>query len=240
MWFVGGNFLKESIGYLQVLRKLYDEGRERAAFFDKFDFEFATSDEDNPLSRINTAFYKLYNNNKYLPVLIIYILDEDIFMKPELYLPSEVEIHLRWIFSDFDQALKQWKRAAPTRSFRQGEPQSYVLKAIPRYDVGTDANYLLFEDRLSKYNNMLQAIARCYSIGTVNIQTIQGDDPRLFTESGKTLQSSGHYKLWREVLQTMDQILKDMEDDKRRRSLPNDFRKRSSEHRRRSPDYKRH
>lgn len=192
---------------------------------------------------MNDAFYKLFNSESYLPTIVVYFLDDDLYMGPELFLPSEVESHLRWIFSDFDQALKTRKRGAPQRSYNQGQPQSYVLKALPRCDVGTDPNYLIFEERFSKFNNLLYAIGRCYSIGTINIQTLQGDDTRNYKSTdGASLDIRGHYKLWREILSTLYQITKDMEHEKRRRMLQEEaHQKRSNGHddRRRLSDNRR-
>lgn len=233
-----------SISYLQVLRNLYDEGREKASFFDNYDFKFATSDDPNPLSRINKAFYKLFNEETYLPTVVVYFLDDDLFMKPELFLPSEIEAHLRWLFQDFDQAIKLRKRTAPHRSVKMGEPQSYVVKALPRCDVGNDASFLIFEERVNKFNSLLQAIGRCYSIGTINIQTLEADDARNYKPSdGATLDVRGHYKLWREILATLHDITNDIERENKKRQLhDSSLHKRSNsyEDRRRQLDHKRY
>lgn len=86
------------------------------------------------------------------------------------------------------------------------------MKALPRFDNGRDPNYLIFSDRIEKYNTLLQAIARCFAIGTVNVQTISNDDSRLFDrETGKNLDSTGHYRLWRELLSTLYEITRDQE-----------------------------
>lgn len=132
-----------------------------------------------------------------MPVMILHIIDEDIFTEPELYLPSEIEKQLCWIFSIIDENVKLCKIALPKRSMNFGEPLQYVAKSIPRFDNGTDPSYLIFADRLEKYNTLLQAIARCYAIGTVNMQTLTLDDSRLFDrKSGKTLDTTGYYKYW--------------------------------------------
>lgn len=234
VWFIGGAFLNTTIDYLQVLRSLYDENREKAPLFDKYDFEHFTSNHKNPLVRMNEAFFKAINNKGYLPALIIYIMDDDIFSEPELYLPSEIELHLRWIFSVFDETLKSRKREMPKRAFLQGQPQSYIFKALPRFDDGNDPNYLVYEDRVAKYNSLLQAIGRCFSIGTINIQDITPHDYRSFKQNdGKSLSTYGHYRLWREALTTIHEITHDLERDQRKRILQDEVGRRETDRNRR-------
>lgn len=211
--------LSSTVDYLMVLRSLYDEGREKAPVFDKYDFEHFTSLHENPLLRINHAFHQAINSKGYLPALIILLIDEDIFMSPELYLPSEIESHLRWIFDNIDQALKTRRRAMPLRSFTQGQPQLYVLRALPRFDNGNDPTILLFQDRHQKFNNMLQAIGRCFAIGTINIQTVSAEEYKCFEQDGHTLNARGNYRFWREMLATMNDIFHDMDRDRRRKIL---------------------
>lgn len=220
VWVIGGQFLKSSADYFLVLRSLYDEGREKAPFFDKCDVELFTSNHPNPLLRINESFMKAINTKGYLPALIVLLLDEDIFMKPELYLPSEIEAHLRWIFDNINQTLKLRHRSMPLRCFLQGEPHVYVVKALPHSDIGQDPKIMLFQDRHDKYNNLLQAIGRCYAIGTINIHTIHADDARCFKQDdGSKLDAKGFYRLWRELLGTMNDIIREMDKEKRRKIL---------------------
>lgn len=73
-----------------------------------------------------------------MPAMLLYIIDTDLFTEPELYLPSEIEASLRWIFSTCDEVIKNRKRSMPQRSIAYGEPLLYVMKAIPRFDNGTD------------------------------------------------------------------------------------------------------
>lgn len=218
VWFLGGALLKSSLDYLLVLRNLYDEGREKAPFFDNFDIEYFTSLHENPLFRIHQAFYQALNTKGQLPSLIVFMIDPDMFMAPELYLPSELEAHLRWFFDDMDQALKNRRRNMPLRSLNQGEPHVYVIKAIPRCNIGTDPNYLIYQDRHQKFNILLQAIGRCYAVGTINIHTITADDTRCFKPTdGTSLDTRGFYRLWRELLSTMADILHEMDREKRKR-----------------------
>lgn len=103
----------------------------------------------------------------------------------------------------------------PPRSFVTGEPVLYVMHALPRFDNATDPNYMVFTDRLEKYNVLLQAIARCYAVGTINVQTILGDDSRWFDpHSGKSLEPSGHYRLWQELLSTLYEITRELKRNK--------------------------
>lgn len=246
IWIIGGQFLQDTTGYLQVLRSMHDEGRERAPLFDTFDFEVFTSTHQNPLVRINHAFTNAFSNKGYMPAMILYIIDTDLFENPELYLPSEIEGHLRWIFQTCDEAIKMRKKSMPQRSIMHGEPLLYVMKAFPRYDNGSDPNYLLFTDRLNKFNTLLQAIARCYAVGTINIQTLVGDDARWFDKkTGKKLEPSGHYRLWREVLSTLYDITRDQDRIKRRKIISDEIKAGNvkphhSDDRRRYDNYKRY
>lgn len=220
VWIIGGNFLKSSIDYCHVLRSLYDKGREKMTFFDTFDVDHFTSDHTNPLLCMNQAFFKAINNRGFLPALIVLMIDEDIFMTPELYLPSEIETHLRWIFKNIDQTIKSRRRNMPLRLLTPGEPHVYVLRSLPHCDVGIDPNIMIFQDRHQKFNALLQAIGRCYAIGTINIQTIDPQDTRCYKQSdGTILDTKGHYRLWRELFATMSDILREMDKDKRKRIL---------------------
>lgn len=198
--------------YLQVLRTMNDDGKEKAPLFDVYDFEIFTSTTDNNLLRVNQAMTKALSTSGYIPSVILLFIDEEIFCNPELYLPSELETQLRWIFAQVANMLKLRKKEIPQRCFVVGDPLLYVVKSLPRFDNGSDPNYLLFSDRLEKFNTLLQAIARCYAIGTVNVQTITSDDSRLFNRTtGKDLDSSGHYRLWRELLSTLYDSTKDQD-----------------------------
>lgn len=209
---------------------MYDKNREKAPFFDNFDVQFFTSDHPSPLFRIHQAFYKAINNKGYLPALIVFLIDEDFFMTPELYLPSELEAHLRWFLDDADQTLKGRCRNMPLRSLNQGEPHLYMVKAIPHCDIGTDPNYLIFQDRHQKFNALLQAIGRCYAVGTINIHTIVSDDARCFKQSdGSKLDPREYYRLWRELLATMADILHEMDREKRKRILQEEDGRKSSQ-----------
>lgn len=242
IWLVGGNFLTSTMNYLQVLRNMNDEGREKAPLFDSFDFEIFTSSATNNILRLQQALSNALSTCGYLPSVILLLLDHEIFSTAELYLPSEIESQLRWIFSQVTNMIKERKRESPERSFRCGEPLIYVMKILPRFDNGTDPNYLLFADRVEKFNTLLQAIARCYAIGTVNVQNINPDDSRLFDrKTGKELDSSGHYRLWRELLSTLYEITKDQERAKRHRIFQEESAKRKpTPERRRHNDYSRY
>lgn len=227
IWLVGGKFLQITSDYLQVLKSMNDNGKEKSPLFDSFDFETFTSTADNNLLRMHHAMVKALSSSGYLPSVILFFIDDSVFCKPELYLPSEIEAQLRWIFSKVTDMIRNRKREMPQRSYSAGEPLLYVVKALPRFDNGSDPNYLLFSDRLEKYNVLLQAIARCYAIGTVNVQTISSDDSRLFDRnSGKELDSTGHYRLWRELLSTLYEISKDQERSRRHKIFQEESAKR--------------
>lgn len=242
IWLVGGNFLASTTGYLQVLRNLHDDGKEKAPLFDIFDFQTFTSSACNNLLRMHQAMMVALSTTGYLPAVILFFLDPEIFFTPELYLPSEIESQLRWIFAQITELIKARKRAMPQRSFLQGAPMLYVMKALPRFDNGTDPNYLIFSDRVDKFNSLLQAIARCYAIGTVNVQTITSDDSRSFDRiTGKDLDSSGHYRLWRELLSTLYEITRDQERSRRHKIYQEEAAKRQpTPNRRRHSDYNRY
>lgn len=241
IWLVGGNFLRSTSDYLQVLRTMNDEGREKAPLFDTFDFEVFTSTARNNLLRMHAAMTDALNNTGYLPALILFMLDVDIFCKPELYLPSEIEAQLRWIFGQITDLIKNRKKLLPQRAYQIGEPMLYVMKMLPRFDNGTDPNYILYSDRIEKFNTLLQAIARCYAVGTVNVQTITSDDARSFDRiTGKDLDSTGHYRLWRELLSTLYDITRDQERNRRHKIFQEESAKRPQPTRRRHNEYTRY
>lgn len=242
IWLIGGKFLASTKDYLQVLRNMNDEGKEKAPLFDSFDFDIFTSDARNHVLRMHQSTSCALSTLGYLPSVILLFLDADIFTDSELYLPSEVEAQLCWVFSQITSMIKDRKWQSPQRSFISGEPLLYVMKILPRFDNGTDPNYLLFADRVEKFNSLLQAIARCYAIGTVNVQNINPDDSRLFDrKTGKDLDSSGHYRLWRELLSTLYEITKDQERAKRHWIFQEESAKRKpTPERRRHNDYTRY
>lgn len=192
---------------------LHDENREKSQLFEKYGFEHFTDQSSNPLQRLNWAFYKALNSTNYMPSIVVYFLDDDIFTAPELFIPSEIESQLCWIFQDFAATLRERRRDMPLRSLN-------TLKNLPHFDNGSDSSILIFQDRLQKFNNLLQAIGRCFSVGTINIQTITEHDSGCFDKSNtRQLDTRGHYRLWRELLKTLSDIAQDIERDRRKRVL---------------------
>lgn len=98
--------MQSTFDYLQVLLAMNDDNKEKAPVLDHYDFEQFTSNSPNPLLRIQQSLVKALNIRGYLPTLILYLLDDDLFTTPKLYLPSEIELHLCWIFSTCDDMLK--------------------------------------------------------------------------------------------------------------------------------------
>lgn len=242
IWLIGGHFLHKTKDYLQVLKNMNDENREKSPLFDSYDFTVFTSQADNALLRQQQATRDALSQLGYLPSVVLIFIDTDLFTNLELYLPSEIESQLRWVFSQIVEMFKNRKKELPQRSFVVGEPLMYVMKALPRFDNGSDPNFLLFQDRLEKFNTLLQAIARCYAIGTVNVQSITSDDSRWFDrDTGKHLDSSGHYRLWRELLSTLYEITKDQNRTRRHKIFQEESAKRRpAQDRRRHSDYNRY
>lgn len=164
-----------------------------------------------------------------LPTFLFVFLEDLIFTSPELYLASEIETQLRWIFKTIDQHIRTRKTEMPKKAVRPLEPQVYIIKSLPRYNFARmTMSFNEFTYRQEKFNNMVEQIGRCYGFGTINCYSIDPSDRLCFDEagSGRQLSHRGMYRFWRELLQTIACMDRDKDINNRRKIMDEEERRR--------------
>lgn len=226
IWFIGAQILQDLQACFESLKKLHDEGRERQYVFDYYDFYTFRDDGFNLLSQVTNSLITGLGQMRHLPSKIFIFIDDLIFTSAEIYLPSEIEAQLRWIFSTIDNTIKARKRQMPNRALRPQEPRIFVVKSLPRYDFGRmRLAYPEFVYRQERFNVMLDQIGRCFGIGTTDTVSINPKDVLCFDENGngRKLSHRGMYRFWRELCQTIADMDRDKDRENRRRIVDKEF-----------------
>lgn len=230
IWLVGAPILQDLRECFTSLLKLHEEERERQYAFDFYDFHiFHDETATNILSQITNSVASGLTKMRRLPTLMFIFLEDLIFTSAEIYLASEVESQLRWIFKTIDNFIKQRKSEMPQKALRQAEPQVYIIRSFPRFNFGRmKLHYDEFVYRQEKYNTLLEQIARCYGFGTVQIYSIDPKDRLCFNDAGtgRQLSHRGMFHFWRELLQAISYIDREKDEDNRKRILDEENRKR--------------
>lgn len=241
IWLLGAQILQDLRPCFESLVKLHQEGRERQYVFDHYDFKLTRNETTvNILSQVTNSMNKALSSAQRLPTFIIVFLEDLMFTSAEIYLPSEIEAQLRWIFANIDQSLKERKKIMPNKSLRPQEPKILLVKSLPRYDFGTmKLSYSEFTYRQDRYNILLQQIGRCFGFETIDTQSISPRDMLCFDESGSGRQFSnrGKYRFWRELCQTIAEIDKSKDRDNRRRILQEELQRHNRQPHSYKPDY---
>lgn len=221
IWFTGSQLLLDIFPCFDSLRKLHDEGRETQYVFGYYDFYvFHDNATVNLLSQIVNGITKGLSVARRLPSMIFLFLDDLIFTSAEIYLPSEIEAQLRWIFSNIDNAIKERKKQLPNRALRAQEPRIYTVKSLPRYDFARmRLSYSEFLYRQERFNVMLDQIGRCFGFGTTDTLSINSKDVLCYDENGngRRLSHRGMYRFWRELCQNIAEMDRDRDRENRRR-----------------------
>lgn len=183
---------------------------------------FQDRQSTNILSQISNSINLGLSQTMRLPSLIFLFMEDLIFTSGEIFLPSEIEVQLRWIFQQVDSSLKNRKRIMPTRAIRAQEPRTFIVKALPRYDFGKmRLPFSEFLYRQERYNTLLYQIGRCYGFGVMDVMSIDSNDLLCFDESGtgRQLSNRGKYHFWRELCQYVADFDKEKDKDNRKRIL---------------------
>lgn len=149
-------------------------------------------------------------------------MEDLIFTSGEIFLPSEIESQLRWIFEQIDSNLKTRRKEMPNRALRPQEPRIFTIRSLPRYDFGKmRLPYSEFIYRQERYNTLLYQIGRCYGFDTLDSMSIDAKDLLCFDESGtgRQLSNRGKYRFWRELCQHVSEYDKEKDRDNRKRIL---------------------
>lgn len=203
--------------------KLHGEGREKQYALDFYEFKkYHDSKTINILAQIINSLVKGLSENPRLPTMIFVFMDDLIFTSGEIYLLSEIEKQLRWVFSTMEEQLKTRKKSLPMRSIRPREPKIFLIKSLPRYDFGRMTfPYAEFVYRQERYNTMLHQIGGCFGYKVIDTLSIDEKDRLCFDESGngRQLSTRGMYRFWRELCQIISEIDKEKDRDNRKRIL---------------------
>lgn len=232
IWFAGALTLQDMFPCMEGLLKLHDEEREKQYVFDHYEIiKFYDPETVNLLAQITNSINMGLSQRLRLPSMVFLFLDDLIFTSGEIFLPSEIEAQLRWIFEKVDQAFKERKRIMPFRALRLQEPKVYLIKSLPRYDFGRmRMAYSEFSYRQDRYNTLLYQIGRCYGFETIDTLSINTRDLLCYDEggNGRQLSNRGKYRFWRELCQTVAEIDRSKDHDHRKRILQEELRRKKT------------
>lgn len=227
---MGAPILNDLYPCFEGLMKLYQEEREHQYVFDHYKFyKFVNENTMSVLAQITNGVATALSSTGQMPSVIFLFLEDLIFTSTEIYLPSEIEAQLRWIFGSIDHMLKTRRRIMPKNSIRSLEPAVLLIKSLPRYDFGRmNMAYSEFTYRQERFNTMLQQIGNCYGFQVVETLSIHHKDYLCFDESGngRQLSNRGKYRFWRELFQTMAENDKAKDRQNRKRILDEEMTRR--------------
>lgn len=227
---VGAQILQDLRDCFVSLEKLHNEGREKQYIFDYYDIHFFLDDKAyNILAQIANSVSRGLSELTRLPSIIFVFLDDLIFTSGEIFLPSEVEVQLRWIFTQVDDDIKTRKKAMPHKAVRALEPKIYLVKSLPRYNFGrTKMPFSEFIYRQERYNTLLYQIGRCFGYDVMDITSINHNDLLCFDEggNGRQLSNRGKYRFWRELCQHVADSDRQKDKENRKRILQDELKQR--------------
>lgn len=203
VWFVGDHLLRDAHSYLQAMEYAYKHGDHNYlhATYDTYVF-YPDFTETNYISMITNSVTKGFNSRPRFPNAIIIVTGTGIIVEDELFLPSELEKKIRWVFREIASTIATCKSLVKPKCFTFGEPRIFWVK-----NFQTTSGDPVPSEYLVKFNNLVRRVASGKAIYTPSLDLFVASMSRCYDRKNRVLEKS-FKEFWLSVsdmLKTIDE-----------------------------------